>query len=67
MPASDVWQRALEGAFVAHFARLFEVLLVEKTDAAFERFMTGMTITSAMYDKIAKHVDTMRKNERAGS
>ena len=67
MPSSDVWRRALEGAFVLHFGKLFEVLLIEKSDAAFKQFMTGMTMTVAMYDKIEKHISIMQKNERAGS
>lgn len=65
---SDLLRRALDGAYVAHFAKLFEVLMAQPSDAsAFDRFIKGLEASSKACERIERHVATMQKNERAGS
>jgi hypothetical protein len=57
MPSNDLLKEALNDAFRLHFAKLFEVLLVEPTDASVKRFYKGMENTCAMYDRIEKMIN----------
>jgi hypothetical protein len=49
-----VLQAALDDAFRLQFNNLFRVLMVEKNDAAFDRFVKGLASAIQMYDRIEK-------------
>jgi hypothetical protein len=57
MPSSELLHRALDEAFRLHLQKLFNVLMVEPTDASLARFMKGLTVTSEMYDRIEKEIE----------
>jgi hypothetical protein len=57
MPSAELLHAALDDAFRVHFAKLFEVLLVEPGEAAVERFIKGLTKTGKMYDRIHQMID----------
>jgi hypothetical protein len=55
MPSNELLQRAKDGAFVAHFAKLFEVLMAQPADpSAWDRFIGGVNRLCHVYDEVEK-------------
>jgi hypothetical protein len=55
MMDKTVLRAALDDAFRLYFDNLFRVLMIEKTDEAFERFCTGLKRANEMYARIERH------------
>jgi hypothetical protein len=53
MPSDDLIKRAMDGAFVAHYAKLFEVLMSQPADpSAWDRFIGGVNRLCGVHDEI---------------
>ena len=52
----DLLHRSLDGAFVAHFGKLFSVLVTDHNEMSFERFKRGFTILMEQYARVAEEV-----------
>jgi hypothetical protein len=59
MPSSELLKHSLDEAFRLHMQKLFEVLLVEPTDASLQRFFKGLGNASTMYDRIEGMLDNL--------
>lgn len=56
MPSSDLLQHAIDEAFRLHVQKLFNVLMVEPTDASLARFLKGLTVAMDMCDRIEEAI-----------